>query len=179
MRLREQEEAYLFDVRTRGYVNVVARLFLMETWLLRVIVEFLVHFLEVPGVHELYDVEDDFRLRRDGENVGLDSFGERREFLVEDEVQFIYGQIFLLDEADGRPPCVPSGRPRASMRVLLRTQYGYDCGFHGVYYIKSRPIHLYDRMCSYKELYTRSGKWSNIRYFRVGTLLAVAFVSPM
>ena len=121
-RLREKEEADLLHMRAGGHVDVVLGLLLVETGLLRVVVELAVNFFEVPRVFELDDVENDLRLGRDALDVGLDPLREGRELLVEDKMQLVDRQALLLDEANVRSPRVPARRACAAVRVLLRSE---------------------------------------------------------
>ena len=145
-RLREKEKADLLHMRASGHVDVVFGLLLVETGLLRVVVELAVDFFEVPRILELDDVEDDFRLGRDALDVGLDPLREGHELLVEDKMQLVDRQTLLLDEADGRSPRVPARRAGAAMRVLLRPENRYRCDFHGAYCIMFRRVGLYDKI---------------------------------
>ena len=112
----------------------------------RVVVELGIDLLEIPGVFQLDNIEDDLCLGRDAFDVRLDPFGKVRELLVEDEVQFIDWQRLLLDETDCRPPCVPARGPAAAMRILLRPENRYDRCFHGAYCTTFRSRMLYDRI---------------------------------
>ena len=129
-RFGQQEEADLLHVRAGRHVDVVQRLLLVKAGPFREVVELLVDLLEVPGVLELDDVEDDIGLWRDACDIRLHPLGEVRVLLVEDEVQFVDWQLFLLDESDRGPPGVPPTRPAAAVCVFLCAKNGYDCCFH-------------------------------------------------
>jgi hypothetical protein len=142
-RLCEEEEAYLLHMRAGGHVDVVPGLFLVETGLLRIVVELAIDFFEVPRVFKLDDVEDDLSLGRDALDVGLYPFRKRRELIVEYKMQFVDREALLLDESDGRPPRVPARRACAAMCVLLRSENRYRCYFHVAYCITFHGVCLY------------------------------------
>ena len=115
-------------------MDVVLCLLLMKAGPLREVVELLVDLFKVPRIFELDDVENDLRFGRYAPDVCLHAIGEACVLLVEDEMQLVDWQFFLLDESDGWPPGVPPRWPSAAVCIFLCAENGYDCRFHGVYY---------------------------------------------
>ena len=103
-------------------MDVVAGLLLVETRRLGVVVELLVNFLEVPGILELDDVENNLCFGRNAPDVGFDALGQILVFAIENKVQFINREFFLLNEADCRPPGIPTGRTAAAVCVFLSAE---------------------------------------------------------
>ena len=130
-RFGQQEEADLLHVGAGRHVDVVAGLLFVEAGGLCVVVELLVDFLEVPGVLELNDVEDDVGLGRDAVDVRPNPFSKVLIFAIENQVQFVNRKFVLLDESDGWTPGVPPGGACAAVRIFLCAENRDDrCLFH-------------------------------------------------
>ena len=117
VRLVEEEEADLRDVRSGGDVDVPVALLAVEPPRERVVVELAVDLAEVPRIVELHDLGDDHRVRRGRPDVANHAVRQTLELRLVEQVELVEVQVLLHRERHVRPPGVPAVLAPRPVRV--------------------------------------------------------------
>ena len=131
VRLVEEDEADLRDVRAGGDVDVPVALLAVEPPRERVVVELAVDFAEIPRVVELDDFGDDLRVRRSGFDVADHAVRQPLEPRLVEQVELVEVQVLLHRERHVRPPGVPAVLAARPVRVERRSEKGEEGSLHG------------------------------------------------
>ena len=131
VRLVEEEEADLRDMRARRDVDVPVALLAVEAPRQRVVVELAVHLLEIPRVVELHDLRNHLRVRRRRLDVADHAVGQPLELRLVEEVELVEVQVVLHRERHVGAPGVPAVLATRPVRVEDRAEKGDDRGLHG------------------------------------------------
>ncbi len=97
----QQKQTDLRHMRPRGDMDIMLVFFVLHKFFLTTeIIQFCIDFLKIPGIAELNQLPDHFRIRRTGKNIGFDIFIQITEFFLIKQMIPVKVQVFLQCKSD-------------------------------------------------------------------------------